>query len=202
MENNQIRIGVLALQGGFIEHVKMIRSLGVTCQELKTIEQIKAFDPHGLILPGGESTAMSIIAGDMQLFPFIKDMVHSRSLPVWGTCAGSIMLSNQVDGQKQGGNYFGRQINSFETTLSLNLDGEKVAFDGVFIRAPAILKVLSDDVEVLGEFVHTKKDNTKEKVVIAVRHKNMVATVFHPELTQDSKFHQYFVNIVKKSLLN
>ncbi|GAM23023.1 hypothetical protein SAMD00019534_061980, partial [Acytostelium subglobosum LB1] len=219
----KIRIGVLALQGGFIEHVNMTRSVAddIECVELRSTKQIREFNPHGLILPGGESTAMAIIAAqDPELFALIRDLVHDKGVSIWGTCAGCIMLSDNVERQKQGGinhiissqtliggmdlnisrNYFGRQINSFETTLQLKLDGaNNVDFEGVFIRAPAILKVNNPDIEVLGEFRHQKKDNTSETIITAVKYKNMIATVFHPELTKDNRFHQYFVGVVRQN---
>ncbi|EGG16766.1 SNO glutamine amidotransferase family protein [Cavenderia fasciculata] len=223
MTNDTIRVGVLSLQGGVIEHVNMLKKIAnVIVKELKSTEQIKVFDPHGMILPGGESTAMAIIAEkDQELFPYLQQLVHSQKIAVWGTCAGSIMLSNQVDHQKKGGqsligglevqisrNYFGRQINSFETTLTLNLHDDqeeggasinKMEFEGIFIRAPAILKTLSDKVHIISDFNHTKPDGTEETVIVAVQQDNMLATVFHPELTNDNRFHQYFVDFIIKN---
>ncbi|EFA76250.1 SNO glutamine amidotransferase family protein [Heterostelium album PN500] len=218
IDNKSLRIGVLALQGGFIEHVNMIRSLGAQCQELRSSAQIKQYKPHGLILPGGESTAMAIIASnDPELFPLIKDLVHKEGVSVYGTCAGCIMLSDNVEKQKQGGqtliggldltisrNYFGRQINSFETVLKLKIGGEDhgevVDFPGIFIRAPAILSVNNPEIKILGEFQHVKKDKTTETIITGVSYKNMVTTVFHPELTNDNRFHKYFIDIVKRNV--
>jgi len=247
--NNNIKIAVLALQGGFKEHVDMINSLStdfkssnnvnIQVKEIKSYEQITEFKPDGVILPGGESTSMSIIASSNKggnIFDYLKQFVESGK-PVWGTCAGSIMLSNKVDGQKVGGqsliggldvlisrNYFGRQINSFIRKVDLKLiheqdtdkhqsivdDNEKEIttteilkdFEAVFIRAPAILKVLDKDkvsiiAEIQGKPLHDgATQETHEKVIIGVRQSNIIATVFHPELTNDNRFHKYFIDIV------
>ncbi|KAK5578810.1 hypothetical protein RB653_008483 [Dictyostelium firmibasis] len=242
INENQIKIGVLALQGGFREHVNMIKSIkhcfsecenkfkySIIVEEVKSVSDIKKLNPHGMILPGGESTSMAIIASgndDENIFTFLKDYLKQGHF-IWGTCAGSIMLSNKVDGQKIGGqsliggldvlisrNYFGRQIDSFETKINLNLKYGKnnnnnnnnininsvlslENFEAIFIRAPAILDILDkENVEIIGDFIVTKKDGTKEKVITAVKQNNIIASVFHPELTNDNRFHKYFVQLV------
>ncbi|KAM9988296.1 hypothetical protein ACTFIZ_003666 [Dictyostelium cf. discoideum] len=233
IEENYIKIGVLALQGGFKEHVEMVKSIkhcfsecenkykySIIVQEVKSVSDIKKLNPHGIILPGGESTSMAIIASanndGENIFTFLKEYIKQGNF-VWGTCAGSIMLSNKVDGQKVGGqsliggldvlisrNYFGRQIDSFETKINLNLKYSKnnnsillENFEAIFIRAPAILDIIDkENVEIIGEYIVTKKDGTKEKVITAVKQNNIIASVFHPELTNDNRFHQYFVQLV------
>ncbi|KAN0024667.1 hypothetical protein ACTFIV_009076 [Dictyostelium citrinum] len=234
-ENHIIKIGVLALQGGFKEHVEMIKSIkhcfsecenkykySIIVEEVKSVSDIKKLNPHGMILPGGESTSMAIIASanndGENIFTFLKEYIKQGNF-VWGTCAGSIMLSNKVDGQKVGGqsliggldvlvsrNYFGRQIDSFETKINLNLKYGKnnnnnivllENFEAIFIRAPAILDIIDkENVEIIGDYVVTKKDGTKEKVITAVKQNNLIASVFHPELTNDNRFHKYFVQLV------
>ncbi|KAF2071524.1 hypothetical protein CYY_007150 [Polysphondylium violaceum] len=255
--NNEksLNIAVLSLQGGFKEHVDMIHSLAneykgivdLNVKEIRSYEQMKEFKPDGVILPGGESTSMSIIASSHStsksenIFEYLRQYVESGN-PIWGTCAGSIMLSNQVEGQKEGGqsliggldtlisrNYFGRQINSFIKKVDLKLIGDNHDsvdeserstsilhdFEAVFIRAPAILKVLdSDKVSIICEIdvdlpkhrVNSSPSSstiTTEKIIIGVRQSNILATVFHPELTNDNRFHKYFIDIVlKHKLLN
>eukprot|EP01132_Coremiostelium_polycephalum_P004229 gene4229-5295_t len=221
-----IKIGVLALQGAFREHVEILSKINdsnifeekLNVKEIKTVKDFKEFKPDGLILPGGESTSMAIIESDggESLFDTIKKY-REDGYPIYGTCAGSIMLCNKVEGQKVGGqaliggldatisrNYFGRQINSFETKIELNLpsvedDGasvNRIEFPGIFIRAPAILNV-SDQVQVLGEYQRINKEGNKEKVIVAAKQSNLLVTVFHPELTQDIRFHKYFIDFIK-----
>ncbi|KYR00171.1 SNO glutamine amidotransferase family protein [Tieghemostelium lacteum] len=232
----EVKIGILALQGGFREHKEIIELLAkqenhfnkYTCKEIKTDRDLVEFKPDGIILPGGESTAMSIISSahtqgtDIKnIFDHLKEFV-SNGKPIYGTCAGAIMLSDQVENQKDGGqsligglhiqtsrNYFGRQINSFQSRIRLDLpviekspDESQPSvtilddIDGVFIRAPGITKILDKSVEILGRYQVTLKDSTKETIITAVKQNNILATVFHPELTVDTRFHKYFIDIV------
>lgn len=199
-----ISIGVLAVQGDVAENImatKMaLEELGLEgiVNEVKTPEQISDLD--GLIIPGGESTVigtLSLVNGSLKK---IKEKIAS-GMPVFGICAGMIMLSKKAKDRVIGEmdqplldfldvkierNAFGRQKDSFESEISLDKIGIS-KFPGVFIRAPSILET-GKDVEVLSKF--------NEKIV-AVKQGNIVGTSFHPELTGDLSLHKYFVNLIK-----
>jgi len=188
-----MKIGVLASQGAFAEHLAILRQLGVEAVPVRLPRELVGLD--GLIIPGGESTSIAkLILGD-GLAAKIKKQAED-GLPVFGTCAGMILLANDVSDStvpslgllkvKVRRNAFGRQRDSFETELEIPALGEK-PFPGVFIRAPIIEKANSG-VEILA----TLTDGT----IVAVRQDNIVASSFHPELTNDLRFHQYFLNIV------
>jgi pyridoxal 5'-phosphate synthase pdxT subunit len=197
-----LQIGVLALQGAFIEHIHMLRRLGAVGVEVRTPDQLGGLD--GLILPGGESTTVGLVAERWGLVAPLRDWVHSGK-PTWGTCAGMILLAERAENQKQGGqpliggldvtvnrNYFGRQVNSFETTLTVP------AFDppesqGIFIRAPAIT-LLGEGVQPLAEL--------PGPVYVAVRQGPILATAFHPELTPDLRWHALFLEMVRQAVQN
>lgn len=200
-----LKIGVLALQGAFIEHITILRQLGVDAIEIRKPKQLAELE--GLIIPGGESTTMGLIAERWGLVEPLRRWVHSGR-PTWGTCAGMILLAEHATGQKQGGqpllggldvtvnrNYFGRQTASFETLLNAPQLGE-VPFRALFIRAPAITHV-DNSAEVLAT-VHTANG---DEVIVAVRQGAILATAFHPELTHDSRWHQLFLVMVKDSTL-
>ena len=197
MTLNQITIGVLALQGAFIEHIKMLRQLGVNAVEVRKAEQLAELD--GLIIPGGESTTMGLIAERWGLVEPLRKWVHTGH-PTWGTCAGMILLANQATHQKQGGqpllgglnvtvdrNYFGRQVDSFEADLIVPALGSEP------FRAPAILAV-GDNAETLLEVTTP----TGQRVIAAARQGPLLATAFHPELTTDTRWHAFFVEMVKE----
>ncbi|MCB9147663.1 MAG: pyridoxal 5'-phosphate synthase glutaminase subunit PdxT [Caldilineaceae bacterium] len=199
-EKSESTIGVLALQGAFLEHVKMLRRLGVQAVEVRKAEQLAALD--GLIIPGGESTSMGLIAERWGLVEPLRQWVHSGR-PTWGTCAGMILLAERATGQKRGGqtllggldvtvnrNYFGRQVDSFETDLPVSLFGD-VPFPAIFIRAPAIAEA-GPTVEVLAQVTASNG----ETVIVAVRQGALLATAFHPELTQDTRWHELFLEMV------
>ena len=199
-EKSEITIGVLALQGAFLEHVKMLRRLGVQAVEVRKAEQLAALD--GLIIPGGESTSMGLIAERWGLVEPLRQWVHSGR-PTWGTCAGMILLAERATGQKRGGqtllggldvtvnrNYFGRQVDSFETDLPVPMLGD-VPFPAIFIRAPAIAEA-GPTVEVLAQVTASNG----ETVIVAVRQGALLATAFHPELTQDTRWHELFLEMV------
>lgn len=201
MESSTITIGVLALQGAFAEHIKMLRQVGVNAVEVRKAEQLSTVD--GLIIPGGESTTMGLIAERWGLVEPLHQWVHSGH-PTWGTCAGMILLADRAKHQKQGGqpllggldvtvdrNYFGRQVDSFEADLVASVLGSE-PFRAVFIRAPAILDV-GEQAEILLE-VTTPNG---ERVIAAARQGQLLATAFHPELTNDSRWHALFVEMVK-----
>ena len=292
-------IGVLALQGSFSEHVSMLKKLGVSVVEVRLPEQLEGLS--GLVLPGGESTAMAIVGADTGIFPALRTFVRSGK-PVWGTCAGMILLSDSAVFQKEGGqalvggldvevcrNFFGSQVQSCELELETSGDvGESTATTGgggvappktnaVFIRAPAIIRA-GKAVEVLARVKATpsamalrtlkeeaqggtskQQDESKEgddadgssprqakrakssrkeseeeeearlqaavmaagskrhvprdadmsalgvatnekpwDVIVAARQGNIIATAFHPEFTNDLRWHEYFLGVVSE----
>ncbi len=195
------KYGVLALQGAFIEHVHMLRSLGVEAIEVRLPEQLQGLD--GLIIPGGESTTIGKLAVTYKLIEPIRRMAE-QGTPVWGTCAGMILLAKDV-GRDQPligvmdiavrRNAFGRQADSFETDLSIPaLDAVSRAeeqgrpFRAIFIRAPYIQST-GDAVEQLARL--------SDGVVVAARQGSLLATAFHPELSGDTRFHRYFLTITR-----
>lgn len=187
-----MKIGVLALQGAFREHIEMLRSMDVDAVEVRMPEQLRDLD--GLIIPGGESTTIGKIATQYGLIEPIREMVE-QGKPVWGTCAGMIVLAKDV-GMRQPligvmdvqvkRNAFGRQVDSFETNLDIPEinNGDKSPFHAIFIRAP-LLESVGEKVKVLARL----EDGT----IVAARQDNLLATSFHPELTNDARFHKYFV---------
>lgn len=189
-----MKIGVLALQGDFKEHIDMLKRCNVDAVSVKLPEDLE--DADGLIIPGGESTAIGNL---MQRHKLDKAIVekHKKGMAVYGTCAGAILLSKSIVGSEQPRlgllgisikrNDYGRQADSFEAELSIEKIGK---FPGVFIRAPAIEKV-NNGVKIL-----SKLNNNP----VLVRKNNVLASTFHPELTNNKKVHEYFVDIVKNSL--
>ncbi|MBI3960142.1 MAG: pyridoxal 5'-phosphate synthase glutaminase subunit PdxT [Chloroflexi bacterium] len=197
---NNLTIGVLALQGAFAEHMKMLRRLGVEARAVRKPEELAGLD--GLIIPGGESTTMALVAERWGLVQPLKAWVQAGR-PTWGTCAGMILLSDRATGQKQGGqaliggldvtvnrNYFGRQIDSFEAELSVPALGD-APVHAVFIRAPAVTQT-GPDVDILADLT----DSAGQSVVVAVQAGPILATAFHPELTDDLRWHELFVGMV------
>ena len=189
-----MKIGVLASQGAFVEHIAVLHQLGVEAVPVRLPRQLGGLD--GLIIPGGESTSISKLLLDYNLTNELKNLAKN-GLPVFGTCAGMILLANGISDQNNTEplgvmkirvrrNAFGRQRESFETELSIPVLGEKL-FPGVFIRAP-IIEQADSEVEILARLT----DGTS----IAARQGKLLASAFHPELTDDLRFHQYFLNIV------
>ncbi len=199
-----LSIGVLALQGGFREHLNRLRTLGVRAEPVRTAAQLKNVD--GLILPGGESTTIGLIAERWQLVVPLRDWVQAGK-PIWGTCAGMILLADRAVGQKEDGqpliggldvlvnrNYFGSQKDSFETWLQVK--GWAEAAHAIFIRAPAILE--------LGTGVTSLAVLPAEQgpeVAVAVQQAQVLGTAFHPELTADLRWHELFLKIVEQSAI-
>lgn len=193
-------IGILALQGAFIEHKNMLDKLDVENIFIKKAEQIELCD--GIIIPGGESTAMSIINNTKSdIFEELKTFIK-KCKPVWGTCSGMILLSNiikgKIEGQKQIGgldivverNFFGSQQQSFIEDLPYPGEfGKEGTYPAIFIRAPVIKEVYHD----------TKILAICRNNIVAVQKNNILATSFHPELSEDYSWHEYFINLVKKS---
>jgi 5'-phosphate synthase pdxT subunit len=188
-----MKIGVLAAQGAFAEHIATLNKLDVEALPVRLPGELKGIE--GLILPGGESTTIGRLMDDYDLMKEITGLA-STGLPVFGTCAGLILMARQISGNSARAlglmditvkrNAFGRQVDSFETELKIPVLGEK-AFPGVFIRAP-IIETCGDDVEALSRLA----DGT----VVAARQGKLIATAFHPELTDDLRFHRYFIDIV------
>ena len=187
-----MKIGVLALQGAFIEHIKMLRQLGVETAEVRLPQQLEGLD--GLIIPGGESTTIGKLATSYGLIEPLR--CFTRSLPTWGTCAGMIFLAKDIGIDEQpilgtmditvDRNAFGRQIDSFEADLRIAGLSEE-PFHAVFIRAP-VVTVVEAPVEVLARL--------EDGRIVAVRQGHLLATAFHPELTPDLRLHSLFCAIV------
>jgi 5'-phosphate synthase pdxT subunit len=186
------RAGVLALQGDFREHRAVLERLGHEVVEVRKVEELRGLD--ALIIPGGESTTIARLILSNGFQAPLRDFCASGR-PVWGTCAGAILLAKQVDRLDRPGievmdisvkrNAFGRQVDSFEADLDVRgLDGPP--FHAVFIRAPLIAEVWSP-----AEAIATLGDGT----VVAARQANLLATSFHPELTGDVRLHELFLSI-------
>lgn len=185
-------IGVLGLQGSVIEHIKLIKSVNkkIDVVVVRTIDELATVD--GLIIPGGESTTLRILLDEFKLYTPIKARVEA-GMPVWGTCAGLILLANRIEGERTyfglldidvKRNAYGRQIDSF--VAEGDFAGMYVGM--VFIRAPMITRV-GHGVDVLAE--HNGKP-------VAVRQGNILATAFHPELVaRDNRIHKYFCSMVE-----
>ena len=197
-------IGVLAIQGDVREHALCLEQLEVQVRLVKTAEQLVGI--AGLIIPGGESTTMSILAVKNQLFGPLRGL--RSQIPMYGSCAGLIMLADSIsdgraDQETIGGlditakrNAFGRQVDSFEIDLNIPAIGPP-NFHAVFIRAP-LVETASPAVEVLA-VIPADKSLTGSDQVVAVRQDNLMATSFHPEITSDLRIHKYFVDMVTSS---
>ena len=190
----RVRIGVLALQGDFAEHLAMLRAHGVDAVEVRTLAEVDACD--GIIIPGGESTTIARLLIAFDMFEGLRERIRA-GLPAWGTCAGAILLADDVPSLDREPlclmdmsverNAFGRQIQSFEADLDIRgMDGPPLR--AVFIRAPVITRT-GEDVEVLA----TLEDGR----VVAARQGHLLATSFHPELTSDSRLHGMFVEMCR-----
>jgi pyridoxal 5'-phosphate synthase pdxT subunit len=193
-----VKIGVLALQGAFKEHLITLEKLGAETVEVRRPSELAALD--GLIIPGGESTTMVKLADNYGLRTAIQHMA-GEGKPIMGTCAGLILLAEKVsdDGIKTLGlmdmtvrrNAFGRQVDSFETSLDIPCLGQD-AYQAIFIRAP-LIEHAGKKCRVLAEL----PDGT----AVAVRQNNLLALAFHPELSPDTRLHHYFLNMVRESQL-
>ncbi len=188
------RVGVLAIQGDFLEHRQVLERIGVDAPEIRLPHQLD--DVDGLIIPGGESTTIVQL---IDIFGF-RNALKAKSksgMPIWGTCAGMIVIANSLSDHRPeplglmnidvSRNAFGRQIDSFEQDLTVE-ELEGPPFHGVFIRAPAVKKV-GDGVRVIASL-----DDGRP---VAVRQDRLFATAFHPELTDDTRIHEMFVRIVE-----
>ncbi|MGF7186515.1 5'-phosphate synthase pdxT subunit [Desulfitispora alkaliphila] len=190
-----MKIGILALQGAFREHIKSLEQCGCETIEIRTVNDLNEID--GLVIPGGESTTIGKLLCDFKMMDDIKTKVEN-GMPIFGTCAGLIILAKDIHESEQPrlglmdisakSNAFGRQVDSFEVDINIDVLGEK-SFPAVFIRAPYIEKV-EPNVGILAEY--------RDKIVMA-RQGNVLACAFHPELTDDLRVHQYFLQIVAES---
>ena len=190
-----MKIGILALQGAFEEHAKVLEKLGVVSVEIRNLDDFQQHqsDLVGLILPGGESTTMGKLLRDQQMLLPIREAILS-GLPVFGTCAGLILLAKEITSQEESHiatmdilverNAYGRQLGSFYTEADCKGVGN---IPMTFIRGP-IIRDVGKDVDVLA-IVNDQ--------IVAAREKNMLVTSFHPELTNDVCLHQYFIDMCK-----
>jgi len=190
-----MKIGVLALQGAFIEHEKTLRQLGVETAQVRLPEHLEGLD--GLIIPGGESTTIGKLATSYNLIEPLRDFARQR--PTWGTCAGMIFLARDIGIEAQpilglmdikvNRNAFGRQVDSFEVDLPIKgLDDGP--FHAVFIRAP-LVESAGPEVDILARLADGR--------IVAVQQGHWLATAFHPELTDDARLHQHFVQMVAQA---
>ena len=188
-------IAILALQGAFIEHEMILKKLNVAYFEIRKKEDLnKPMD--GLIIPGGESTTIGKLLFDLDIFDILKNKIIN-GLPVFGTCAGMILLAKKIDNQEQTyfatmdievmRNAYGRQLGSFYALGKFdNMENIKMTF----IRAPYVKQVFND----------TKVLSIIDNHIVAVRQGNQLAISFHPELTDEIRIHQYFINMIEENI--
>lgn len=191
-----MKIGVLAVQGDFAEHIAVLRGIGVEGREVRLPGQLDGL--NGLIIPGGESTTLSRLMSIYDLRAPVAQMAAEGRV-VWGTCAGMIMLANEITERDPAPlglmdigvrrNAFGRQVDSFEQSLRI-APLDPAPYNCIFIRAPVVIRV-GAGVEVLASL-----DDGRP---VAVRQGNLLATAFHPELTRDPRVHEYFVGIAESN---
>ena len=191
-----MKIGILALQGAFEEHAKVLEKLGVVSVEIRNLDDFQQHqsDLSGLILPGGESTTMGKLLRDQQMLIPIREVILS-GLPVFGTCAGLILLAKEITSREESHlgtmdivverNAYGRQLGSFYTEAECKGVGK---IPMTFIRGPIISSV-GEGIEILA---------TVDDQIVAAQEQNMLVTSFHPELTDDARLHQYFINMCKE----
>ena len=189
-----MKIGVLACQGDFIEHIKILLQLGVETAEVRLPEDLKGL--AGLIIPGGESTAIGKLAVTYNLMEPLREF--SGKNPIWGTCAGMIFLAKEI-GMDQPllgimdieveRNAFGRQVDSFKVDLYTPFldNGDSKPFPAIFIRAPKLIAAKGK-----AKVIAKLADGT----AVAAREGKLLVTSFHPELTEDNRFHRYFLSLI------
>ena len=189
-----MKIGVLAIQGAFIEHEKILKSLGVEVFEIRKKSDLQENSMDGLILPGGESTTMGKLLHDLDIFDDLKKLIQD-GLPTFGTCAGMIILAKEIENDnrvhfglmdiKVKRNAYGRQLGSFARTAPMKGFDE---FPMTFIRAPYISSI-KDNVDVLAAV---------DDRIVAVQYNNQIGLAFHPELSGDTRIHEYFISLCEK----
>jgi 5'-phosphate synthase pdxT subunit len=191
----KMKVGILSLQGDFAEHYRVFEELGANPRYVKIPEELEMVD--GVVIPGGESTTLHRLLTRYGIFEALKDFAR-KGKPLFGTCAGLILLAREVISEEKGfslelldivvaRNAYGRQRESFETPVKVNIGGVEKEVPGVFIRAPKILETGSD-VEVLGKI---------EEEPVLVREGNIIGATFHPELTEDSTVHKFFLDLIE-----
>lgn len=193
-----VKIGILALQGAFIEHQHMLEKLGAETVQVRLPEHLRDLD--GLVIPGGESTTIGKLATEYGLIEPLRKFAQEK--PTWGTCAGLIFLAKDIGIEQQpilgvldikvDRNAFGRQVDSFETDLMIQGLADDRPFHAVFIRAP-IVRSVAEDVQILAQLA--------DDVIVAVRQGHLLGTAFHPELTNDNRLHRYFYDMVAQKQL-
>ena len=191
-----LTVGVVAIQGDFAKHVALLKELNVTAREVRLPKDLEDID--ALIMPGGESTTFRHLFDLYGLAEPIAALAAS-GVPTWGTCAGMIMMASELTDRRPeplglmdvtvSRNAYGRQVDSFVIDINFPILGDE-PFHAVFIRAPAAVRV-GPDVEVLGEL--------PDGAPVALRQGNLLATSFHPELTRDTRFHEYFLSLLEPS---
>jgi len=193
---HRARIGVLALQGDFREHLAALERVGAAARPVRLAEQLEGLD--GLVIPGGESTVMGKLMVEYGLLESLRTLIAAGT-PVWGTCAGLVLLSKETDNALAGQpllasldvrtrrNAFGPQRASFEADVRVPTLGAQ-PYHAIFIRAPAI-EWVGAGVETLGRL------EDEQQTIVAVRQDNVLATAFHPEVTGDLRFHDYFLGL-------
>lgn len=190
-----MKIGILALQGAFSEHTQMLRQLDVEAVEVRLPEELNDID--GLIIPGGESTTIGKLAVMYQLMNPLRQFARER--PVWGTCAGMIFMAKAI-GMDQPlldvmdivveRNAFGRQKDSFKEDVYVNVlkNGDSIPFPGIFIRSPKLVQTKGRALMLA---------HLADGTPVAAIEDRLLATAFHPELTTDTRFHQYFLSLIQ-----
>jgi pyridoxal 5'-phosphate synthase pdxT subunit len=188
-----VKIGVLAIQGDFAEHIAMLKRLGVETAEVRLPAHLAGLD--GLIMPGGESTTIGKLAVDFGLLEPLREFGKTHA--VWGTCAGAIFLSKDARRNQPllglmdivvKRNGFGRQVDSFEADLAIPELGEGGPYHAIFIRAP-IIEAVQGDAKALSTLSAGR--------IVAAQQGKLLATSFHPELTEDVRFHEYFLTLAR-----
>ncbi|XP_046329777.2 pyridoxal 5'-phosphate synthase subunit PdxT-like [Haliotis cracherodii] len=216
-----LKVGILEIQGAFLEHKISLLAAAKELSDDVTVDVIGVrnvshitSDMVGLIIPGGESTAISLFLRRNDMEQPLKDWVKDKHHVTWGTCAGMILLSKVTENQKKGGqyslealdvvvsrNYFGRQVNSFEGDLNitdpelLSMQTGNEPFRSVFIRAPAISRTTDPSVKILAS---ASTEDKPEAAIVGCRQGNILATAFHPELTEDTRWHLYFLRMIQR----
>jgi 5'-phosphate synthase pdxT subunit len=192
-----MKIGVLALQGDFAEHITMLQKIGVDAIEVRLAKHLKNI--NGIIIPGGESTTIGKLAVDFNILEPLREFGQKKA--IWGTCAGAIFLSKDARRQQPllglmditvERNAFGRQVDSFEVSLDIpalnGVTSDNDPYHAVFIRAPLIESVCGD-VKILSQL--------EDGRIVAAQQGRWLATSFHPELTDDDRFHRYFIKLAE-----
>ena len=211
--SKQVTIGLVALQGAYLEHMSMFKQIpGVLIKEVRTPEHLEGCD--GIVIPGGESTVIGRLAESSGLLGPLRQWTTSNK-PTWGTCAGMIMMADRIEGaspQRQellGGlnctvrrNYFGSQLGSFATELNASVLTTEKPCTAIFIRAPAVVQI-GEGVSVVSTVTYQPQskeafDQSGKDVVVAVQQGNLLGTAFHPELVPtDIRWHERFVDLVR-----